>query len=64
MESIGAKKAAERYKAIAEAMNDPETLDKITADSDTWKFELEIATAQFILENAAAFLKNKSEIAD
>ena len=64
MESIGAKKAAERYKAIAEAMNDPEPLDKITADSDTWKFELEIATAQFILENAAAFLKNKSEIAD
>lgn len=55
MDEIGAKEAAARYRAITAAMNDPETLDKLTADSDSWKFELEIATAQFILNNAAAF---------
>lgn len=55
MNEIGAREAAARYRDIAAAMDDPETLDKLTADSDSWKFELEIATARFILDNAAAF---------
>lgn len=56
MEEIGATEAASRYRAIAAAMDEPETLDKITEDSDSWKFELEIATARFILAHSADFL--------
>lgn len=56
MEEIGAGQAAARYRAIAAAMNDPDTLDKLTEDSDSWKFELEIATARYILAHSAAFL--------
>lgn len=56
MEEIGATQAAARYRAIAAAMDDPDALDKLTADSDSWKFELEIATARFILAHSAAFL--------
>lgn len=56
MEEIGATQAAARYRAIAAAMDDPDELDKLTADSDSWKFELEIATARFILAHSAAFL--------
>lgn len=55
MEEIGATTAAARYRAIVAAMDQPDELDKLTEDSDSWKFELEIATAQFILNNAAAF---------
>lgn len=55
MDEIGAKEAAARYRAITAAMDDPETLDQLTADSDSWKFELEIATAHFILAHAEAF---------
>lgn len=56
MEEIGAKEAATRYRAIAAAMDDPETLDKLTEDSDSWKFELEIATGYYILSHSSAFL--------
>lgn len=56
MEETGATQAAARYRAIVAAMDDPETLDKLTEDSDSWKFELEIATARFILKHSAAFL--------
>lgn len=56
MEEIGATQAAARYRAIVAAMDDPETLDKLTEDSDSWKFELEIATARYILAHSAAFL--------
>lgn len=56
MEETGATQAAARYRAIIAAMDDPETLDKLTEDSDSWKFELEIATARFILKHSAAFL--------
>lgn len=56
MEEIGATQAAARYRAIAAAIDDPDELDKLTADSDSWKFELEIATARFILAHSAAFL--------
>ena len=55
MEESGARLAASRYRAIVQAMDKPEELDKLTEDSDTWKFELEIATAQYILDHAAAF---------
>ena len=55
MEETGARLAASRYRAIVQAMDKPEELDKLTEDSDTWKFELEIATAQYILSHAAAF---------
>lgn len=56
MEETGATRAAARYRAIVEAMDEPETLDKLTEDSDSWKFELEIATARFILNHSADFL--------
>ncbi len=56
MEEIGATQAAARYRAIAAAMDNPDELDKLTADSDSWKFELEIATARFFLAHSAAFL--------
>lgn len=56
MEETGATQAAARYRAIIAAMDEPETLDKLTEDSDSWKFELEIATARFILSHSAAFL--------
>jgi hypothetical protein len=55
MEEIGAHEAAARYRAIAAAMDDPETLDKLTADSNSWKFELEIATAEYILKHSSEF---------
>ena len=45
-------------------MDDPEALDKLTENSDSWKFELEIATGQFILDNAAAFLSPDKENTD
>lgn len=64
MEEIGATEAASRYRAIAAAMDDPETLDKITEDSDSWKFELEIATAHFILKHSADFLAPVRQITD
>lgn len=56
MEEISATEAASRYRAIAAAMDDPETLDKLTEDSDSWKFELEIATGHYILSHSDAFL--------
>lgn len=56
MEEIGARQAAARYRAIATAMDDPDTLDKLTEDSDSWKFELEIATARYLLTHAVDFL--------
>lgn len=63
MEEIGATEAASHYRAIAAAMDDPEQLDKLTENSDSWKFELEIATAEYILKHAAAFLSPGGEIA-
>ncbi|MBR5186230.1 MAG: hypothetical protein IKW19_08045, partial [Akkermansia sp.] len=64
MEEIGATEAASHYRAIAAAMDDPEALDKLTENSDSWKFELEIATAEYILRHSAAFLPADAEIAD
>ena len=64
MQEIGATEAAARYRAIAAAMDEPEQLDQLTADSDSWKYELEIATAEYILRNSAAFLSPAPEITD
>lgn len=64
MEEIGATEAASHYRAIAAAMDEPEQLDKLTQNSDSWKYELEIATAGYILQNSAAFLKPTAEITD
>lgn len=64
MEQIGARQAAAHYKAIAQAMDDPEQLDQLTKDSDTWKYELEIATAEYILSHADAFLSTGSKNTD
>ena len=64
MEEIGATEAAGHYRAIAAAMDDPEALDKLTENSDSWKFELEIATAEYILRHSAVFLPAAAEIAD
>ena len=64
MSEIGATEAAARYCAITAAMNDPEKLDSLTENSDSWKFELEIATAEYILKHSAAFLTPRKEITD
>ena len=64
MKEIGASEAAARYQEIVHAMDDPEKLDQITEDSDSWKFELEIATARFILHHAEAFLELSTQNTD
>ena len=64
MEEIGASEAAHHYRGIVQAMDDPDKLDQLTANSDSWKFELEIATGQFILDNAPAFLTPTTENTD
>lgn len=64
MEEIGAPEAARHYRAIAAAMDDPEVLDKLTDDSDSWKFELEIATAEYILAHRMDFLSLPQENTD
>lgn len=64
MEEIGASEAARHYRGIVQAMDDPDKLDQLTANSDSWKFELEIATGQFILDNAPAFLTPTTENTD
>ena len=64
MDEIGAKEAAAHYRAIVQALDEPETLDKLTEKSDSWKFELEIATGQYILDNAPAFLRPDTENTD
>ena len=64
MEEIGASVAATHYRAIVASMHDPDKLDQLTEDSDTWKFELEIATARYILSQAAAFHKISAQNTD
>lgn len=55
MEEIGAPQAAAKYRQISENLNNPDQLDAITADSHSWKFELEIATARFLLQHQQEF---------
>lgn len=56
MEEVGALRAAKAYRDIAASLHQAEALDTITADSHVWKFELECATARFILQHCSAFL--------
>lgn len=56
MEEVGALRAAKAYRDIAFSLHQAEVLDTITADSHVWKFELECATARFILQHRSAFL--------
>lgn len=56
MEEVGASRAAKAYRDIAASLHQAEELDAITADSHVWKFELECATARFILQHRSAFL--------
>lgn len=56
MEEVGALRAAKAYRDIAASLHQAEALDTITADSHVWKFELECATARFILQHRSAFL--------
>ena len=60
MEKAGAPLAAQAYRNIAAALHDAERLDAITADSYIWKFELECATARYILRHANHFLPHSS----
>ncbi len=64
MEEIGAVEAAAHYRAIVAAMDEPEQLDQLTENSDSWKYELEIATAEYILKHREAFLPAAGEITD
>ena len=64
MRDIGAPHAAAQYEQISQSLHDAEALDKLMAQPDDWKFELEIATAQFILQNEAAFRPSTPENTD
>lgn len=56
MEEVGALRAAKAYRDIAASLHHAEALDTITAESHVWKFELECATARFILQHRSDFL--------
>lgn len=64
MESIGAKRAAERYRAIASSLHQAEKLDAIMQDVDTWKFELEEAIGRYLLVHQRDFLPEQAENTD
>ena len=64
MRDIGAAKAAAQYDKIAQNLLNPDVLDEIMNQPDDWKFELEIATAQFILKNEQVFRVSRSENTD
>ncbi|MBR1978948.1 MAG: hypothetical protein IJ985_05550 [Akkermansia sp.] len=64
MHEIGASHAAAQYEKIAQCLHDAEALDNIMSQPNDWKFELEIATAKFILKNEAAFRPAESENTD
>lgn len=64
MREIGAPNAADQYEKIAQNLHDAEALDNIMAEPDDWKFELEIATAQFILQHKDVFRPNTPENTD
>ena len=57
MEDIGQKAIADRYRAIAKVLDNPRELDRLTADSERWSWDLESAVARFIWENREAFLQ-------
>ncbi|MGN0865151.1 MAG: ankyrin repeat domain-containing protein [Akkermansia sp.] len=57
MEDIGQKEVADRYRAMAKVLDNPRELDRLTADSDRWSWDLESAVARFIWDNREAFLQ-------
>ena len=57
MEDIGQKAIADRYRAIAKVLDNPRELDRLTADSERWSWDLESAVARFIWEHREAFLQ-------
>ena len=47
----GATLAAEAYRNIAANLSNPEALDELMTTQDIWAYELEIATAKFLLQH-------------
>ena len=64
MEEIGAEKAAEKYRALAASLHQPEKLDAIMQDVDTWKYELEEAIGQYLMNHRKEFLPKGAENTD
>lgn len=58
---IGAHTAAEAYRCIAENLSEPEKLDELMTTQDTWAYELEIATARYLLNNRAELLQENKQ---
>ena len=55
MREIGATEAAKTYAQIVKNIDKPEELDKLMAEGDEWKYELEVATARYFLEHKDEF---------
>lgn len=55
MRRIGAARAAQAYEHIIRSLDKPEQLDSFLARGDDWKYELETATARFLLSHQAEF---------
>lgn len=53
---LGAERAAAAYRNIADNLSNPDKLDEIMQTNNEWSYELEIATARFILDNKEEFL--------
>ncbi len=64
MREIGAPQAANQYEKIAANLHNADVLDEIMSQPDDWKFELEIATAQYIWQHQDAFLYKNKENTD
>lgn len=47
----GATLAAEAYRTIAANLSNPEALDELMTTQDIWAYELEIATAKYLLQH-------------
>lgn len=50
-QEAGAPRAAEAYRIIAENLDNPDTLDELMTSQDIWAYELEIATARYLLQH-------------
>lgn len=61
MEEIGATNAAAIYRAIADNLSNPEVLDELMTSQDVWAYELEIATARYLLEHKTEILDATSD---
>lgn len=56
IQELGATQAADMYRAIADNLSNPEKLDELMTTQDIWSYELEIATAKFLLEHREEIL--------